>query len=205
MNISNIVKNYIERNPSIKHSVINNLINYSKLARLIEKENNIKAFDAILIAIRRYYQNNKNEKSSQKKIKEILEKSSLEIKNKIVAIVVEKNIHPDTIIELQKKSKKDRIYIIWGIDSTTLICSSEILPEITAKIKSRILSVIKDLIMVIIRSPPEIQNTPGVIGYIFSQLGSNEINIEETLSCWTDTIFVIKEKYLNKTIEILKF
>ena len=61
-NITKITENYIRTHPAIKQSIKNNIINYSKLARLISKEKNIKNFDAILIACRRYYDKIKKSK-----------------------------------------------------------------------------------------------------------------------------------------------
>jgi hypothetical protein len=32
-----------------------------------------------------------------------------------------------------------------------------------------------------------------------------EINIVETMSCWTDTIFIVDEKDIEKSVKILSF
>ena len=54
-------------------------------------------------------------------------------------------------------------------------------------------------------SAKQIETTSGVISYLYSLLGENNINILETLSCWTDTIFLVEEKDLSRVMEFLRF
>ena len=56
-----------------------------------------------------------------------------------------------------------------------------------------------------IKSPEDIETTPGAYAYLCSLFGENNINIVETLSCWTDTIFLIKEEDAGKVINLMKF
>ena len=56
-----------------------------------------------------------------------------------------------------------------------------------------------------IKSPKEIEQTAGIMGYLCSLLGENGVNIVEEMSCWTDTIFLVQEKDLGKVMELLKF
>ncbi|HDO19617.1 MAG TPA: hypothetical protein ENG74_02695 [Thermoplasmatales archaeon] len=62
----------------------------------------------------------------------------------------------------------------------------------------------KGLALIIIRSPKDIENTPGVLSYIYSLFAENGINIVETMSCWTDTILVVDEKDVARVMEFLK-
>ena len=71
--------------------------------------------------------------------------------------------------------------------------------------RNKILKENKNLVEVILKSPKQIETTTGVISYLYSLLGENGINIYETLSCWTDTIFLIEEKYLSRVVELLMF
>ena len=49
------------------------------------------------------------------------------------------------------------------------------------------------------------ENIPGIIAYLSTLLAENGINIIETMSTWTDTLFVIAEKDIAKVIELLRF
>ena len=55
-----------------------------------------------------------------------------------------------------------------------------------------------------IKSPKDLENTPGVNAYIFSLFGEHGINIVEQMSCWTDTIIVISEDDIPAVMKFLK-
>ena len=63
----------------------------------------------------------------------------------------------------------------------------------------------KNLAEITIKSPKEIETTPGTYAYLCSLFGENNINIIETLSCWTDTIFLVKEEDVGKVMGLLRF
>src|SRR3989338_835970 len=63
----------------------------------------------------------------------------------------------------------------------------------------------KNLAEITIKSPKEIETTPGTYAYVCSLFWENNINIVETLSCWTDSIFLIKEEDVGKAINLLRF
>jgi len=205
MNYSKVAEEYISKNPSIKDSVTLGIVNYSKLARLIGKEYNLDAFEAILIACRRYFDKHSKDDLRQTKILKILKNSKLEIKNKIMVIVLSSSISKDSLFDIQKKAKNENMHIIWGSDTITLITSETYEKSLKKVLGKKVISISKDLIQILIKSPEEIEDTPGVLGTIFSLLSSNDINVVESMSCWTDTLYVIAEKDLTKTMEILKF
>ncbi len=209
MNTQKAVENYIAEHPSIKDCLKKGLINYSKLSRLIADKLKIKkksSFDAILIACRRYYDKIKKEKTLEAEIIDVVKKSKLEIKNKVVAIVIEKKAYFDNILTLEKeiKKKNEPFHIVEGSDSYTVITTSDFLDKIKELFKHNIKKINTDLIEIIIKSPRQIESTPGVISYLYSLFGENGINIVETMSCWTDTIFLIEQKDFEKVSKILK-
>jgi len=209
-NITKLAEKYISEHPSIKDALKKGMINYSKLARQIANDVNIdlkKNFDAILIACRRYYRKIKEEIVLEKKIIEILKESKVEVKNKIIAVVLEKNIYLDNLLGLEKeiKKKQEDFHIIEGANAITIITTEEFLDEIRRLFKNKILKENKQLAVIIIKSPKEIESTSGVISYLYSLFGEHGINITETMSCWTDTIFVIKEEDVGKAMGILRF
>ena len=209
MNITKLAEKYILNSPSVKNALKKGLINYSSLARQIVKDNNLgkKNFDAVLIACRRYYQKIKLEASNEEKILEILKKSKLETKNKMMAVVLEKDIYMPNLISIENSVKKQNgiFRIIEGASAITLITSEEFLSEINKLFKNKIIRKNLSLVEVILKSPKEIETTAGVISYVYSLFRENNINIYETLSCWTDTLFLIQEKDFNRVMELLKF
>jgi len=56
-----------------------------------------------------------------------------------------------------------------------------------------------------LKSSEDLEKTPGVIAYLSTLLAENGINIIETMSTWTDTLFVIAEEDIAKVMELLRF
>ena len=209
-NITKLTEQYISEHPSIKDALKKGLINYSKLTRQIADELDIdlkKNFDAILIACRRYYRKVKKEETLEKGILDILKRSKVEVKNKIIAVVLDKSIFFESLLNLGKEIKKkgDIFHIIEGTSAITIITSEEYADKIKKLFKNKIIKLNDKLVEITLKSPTEIENIAGVVPYLYSLFGEHGINIVETLSCWTDTIFVVEEKDIAKVMEVLRF
>jgi len=209
-NITKLTENYILQHPSIKDCLKNGLINYSSLSRQIASELNLnlkKNFDAILIACRRFKRKLKKEEIFENKILKILKESKIEIKNKIIAVVLEKDIFFGDLINLEKELKKKReiFRVIEGVSAITIITTEEFFELIKKYFKNKIILENRNLAEITIKSPKEIETTPGTYAYLCSLFGENNINIVETLSCYTDTIFLIKEVDVGKVMGLLRF
>jgi len=209
VNITRLTENYIAEHPFVKDCLKKGLINYSSLTRQICFDLNLskKNFDAVLIACRRFYRKIKTEATTEKKILDILKNSKIEVKNKINAIVLEKDIIVPNLLDIEKEAKKslETFHIIEGTSAVTIITSEEFGKKVKKVFKNKIIKENTNLVEVILKSPKQIETTSGVISYIYSLLGENGINILETTSCWTDTIFLVEEKDLSKVMEFLRF
>lgn len=209
VNITKLTEDYIAEHPFVKDCLKKGLINYSSLTRQICIDLNLhkKNFDAVLIACRRFYRKIKTEATTEKKILDILKNSKIEVKNKINAIVLEKDIIVSNLLDIEKEAKKllETFHIIEGTSAITIITSDEFSKKVKKVFRNKIIKENTNLVEVILKSPKQIETTAGVISYIYSLLGENNINIFETLSCWTDTIFLVEEKDLSKVMEFLRF
>ena len=114
---------------------------------------------------------------------------------------------PKSLTDLENKAKKagEVLHIIEGVSAMTLITVEELSKEIRSLFRNFIIRENKELVEVILKSPKEIEQTAGIMGYLCSLLGENGVNIVEEMSCWTDTIFLVQEKDLGKVMELLKF
>ncbi|MBI2650286.1 ACT domain-containing protein [Candidatus Woesearchaeota archaeon] len=209
-NITKLTENYILEHPSIKDCLKNDLINYSSLSRQIASELDLnlnKNFDAILIACRRFKRKLKKEEIHENKILDILKGSKIEIKNKIIAVVLEKDIFFGNLLNLEReiKKRKEIFRVIEGISAITIITAENFLDLIKKYFKNKIMLENKNLAEITIKSPKEIEATPGTYAYLCSLFGENNINIVETLSCYTDTIFLVKEDDVGKVMGLMRF
>jgi len=201
---------YIKQHPDIKNCLKRGIINYSSLARLIAKNLDIEkktSKEAILIASRRFHDKLKKEQDYEKKIRYILSKSEIQIKNKIVSLILEKSINLEYIDDIQKTIRKESgtFYLLEGSDNYTIITQEKYAGPIETRLKLKIIKKEEGLVLIDLKSSKDIEEVPGVLAYITSLFSENGVNIIEFLSCWTDTLFVIDEEDLNKTINFLKF
>ena len=208
--ITKLAEEYISNHPSVKDCLKNDLINFSSLSRQIAEELDLnlkKNFDAILIACRRYQRKLKNGEVLENKILKILKNSKIEIKNKVIAVVLEKDIFFGTLQNLEKdiKKRKEIFRIIEGASAITVITTEEFLEAIRKYFKNKIIVENTGLAEIIIKSPKEIEEVSGTYAYLCSLFSENNINIVETLSCWTDTIFLVDEKDTGKVMGLLRF
>ncbi|MGV8086270.1 MAG: hypothetical protein ACP5N1_01440 [Candidatus Woesearchaeota archaeon] len=209
MNLSKDTEDYIKQHYSTKDALKKGIINYSKLARKIILEKKLKKsnFSAIVVALQRFERKLKTNNNFEKNIIELLKDTSIETSTKILVCVIEKNISIQNLILLEKdiKDKKGYITIIEGVSATTLITPQIFESLVTKYFKNEIIKKRTNVVEVVLKSSEKLENTPGVVGYLYSLFADNEINILETMSCWTDTIFIIEEKDLSKTIKMLTF
>ena len=182
------------------------MINYSSLARQISKELKIEkktSIEAILVASRRFQDKLSKEKVYEKKIKELLHNSEIEIKNKIVVFIVKKSINQELFQKIQ--SEAGLFSVLEGSTSYTVITQEKNASQLEKKLKGFIIKSTKDLALINIKSGKDIENIPGIIAYLTSLFAENGVNILEFLSSWTDTLFVIDKKDVNKVLEFLEF
>ena len=210
MSITKLAENYILEHPSIKDCLKNGLINYSSLSRRIISDLNLSPkenFDAVLIACRRLKRKLKKEEIFEDKLLAILKKSSIEIKNRIIAVVLERDIFFDNLISLEKeiRKRKEIFRIIESISAITIITTEDFLDLIKKYFKNKIILENRNLAEITIKSPKEIEIIPGTYSYLCNLFGENNINIVETLSCYTDTIFLVNEEDVGKVMGLLRF
>jgi len=207
---SEITIEYIQEHPYIKNCLQKGLINYSSLARLISNELKIEkksSKEAILVAARRFQEKLEKWLNFEHKIKSLLSKSEISIKNKINVLILNKNIDLEYITKIQKISQSELglMYVLEGTDNYTIISQEKYANYFYKRFETRIIKHHKDLAIIYFKSPEEIEKITGVISYLTSLFAENGINILEFLSCWRDTIFIIDKKNINKAIDLLNF
>jgi predicted regulator of amino acid metabolism with ACT domain len=113
----------------------------------------------------------------------------------------------EKLLEMEKKTRKtaDPFYAIEGTKVFTIILSEKYLDDFKKLFGRNILKTSKNLTMITIKSPTDMENTPGVIAYITSLFSEHGINIVETMSCWTDTIFIVTEQDMPVVMQFFNF
>jgi aspartokinase len=66
-----------------------------------------------------------------------------------------------------------------------------------------ILEIENGLAAIIVQSPEDIIKTPGCAIAFYNQLARRHINVEDTVSCYTDTIVLVKMEQVGKAFNAL--
>lgn len=192
-NISELVWLYIKRRPILKASIKENIVNFSSLARKISIElfGNTKKVNAIKMALVRHSKKLfQIQENLEDQILNVLRKSSLTIKTKVSVLISSREI----------PSLKYLSYVESSGTITYIVEDNEL-----EKIKKSKFSLNTEttLNLIVVHSPPSIEETPGVISYLIDSLSSEGINIVEFVSCYTDTLLVIRQADTSRAQEIL--
>lgn len=180
MSVREEVENYVEKRPYIQEALAEEIVNYSALARKIEPEIE-GGFEAIKMALRRYQEEMQGQrKQRQEDITQVLGETAVELKNNI------KVCKTDELSDAEIYAKTENGYTL--ILDNGEECSGE---------------VIEDQVVVTLKSPNSLEDTPGVLAYILSILAGREINLTEVISCREDTHLIIDEGDATETFQLL--
>lgn len=183
------VKDYISRKPFIANALQREIVNYTALARVIKKEIKTGSIEAIKTAIIREKDNIAKEKElKEEKIFSLLRNTKINLQDKISVIISQKQLDIPHIIAADLGER-----LVYIVDQTQ-----------NYKLKKKNIKVEKDLVALILKSPEEIEDIPGVVAFISQLLASKNINIKHFLSCSTNTTIILEFKDALKAFSLLE-
>ena len=200
------VREYIASHPSIADALKMDIVNYSALARKVCKELGIRREEAVLAACRRYPVE-KLRGFSEDAVRRMLGRSRVETRTKVATVILVEGVDVlqrlgDVVEELLDENKECRL--IQVSQGTVIIVDDDSVSRVTRKLRpEHIVSVTRGLVEIAVTSPESIETTPGIMAFLYGSLSSNGINIVETMSCYTDTIFIVEPENMMRAFEVL--
>lgn len=192
--VSELVWLYVKRRPFLKEILREKIANYSALARKISIEafGSKKYQNAIKMALVRMADRMREKgEDLEGKILHVLKKSAISIRSKVAVIIASREIeHLKYLSYVESK------------DTITYIIEEKELEEV-GKSKS-IINTETNLNLITIHSPPTIAETPGVISHVLDALTGEGINVTEFVSCYTDTLLVVKQADTARAYQMLE-
>ncbi|UCC91557.1 MAG: ACT domain-containing protein [Candidatus Aenigmatarchaeota archaeon] len=180
---------YVKGKPYLQDALEKGVVNYSALARVIDREMGEEDFDAVKAALRRLKERlGKERRNVEQKVLKVIKASRLEMRDKIAVIISNKKL--DIPVIAVAKSASGYTYIV----EEDMVERSEY---------KDFLKIQKNLSMITIISPESLEDTPGVLAYLLSSLAAENINVVEFVSCYRDTLLVFKNADITKAFEIL--
>ncbi len=198
---------YIDTHPSIKDCVSKGLVNYSALARKIMKDIDVNNEEAVMIACRRYASKLGTTSNHEMDILSVLKDSRLEMRTK-TCIITAKNdwsvLHKMDNLFKDLWNENSIMQVVQSASAVTIIADKMLKDRIMDTVgRFNIIKVRENLVEIVVKSPEKIVETAGVIAYLITNLSDAGINIEETVSCYTDTIFIVGEEDMINAYSVL--
>jgi len=205
--ISKTVQNLIDEDLSLQDALQRDYGNYSAIARMLmpkvkEAVNSDVNLESVITSVKRA---KANYTILQGKITRVVAGSVLNIRTDMAKVSVEK-----TKKNLEKIRKSlatfsgEFLQVIEGNSVVTLISDLNSFNKISSIFtKNDVIDQKQNLATVIIRSPDEIIDTPGCVQAFYNAVSRRHINIEETMSCYTETIIVLAMEDVSKAFAAL--
>jgi hypothetical protein len=174
--LSKQVEDYLKKKPFALEAVSQGIVNYSALARKICKELDYSSFDSVKVSLIRLSEKLRKKRiSREKQAINLLSDSNFSILNKVLAVHSDKELDVKSIAF--SNSPSGFVYFV----------------EENNENLERFPNAQKNFVIINIKSPIEIETTPGVMSFIFSVLAEEDINVFHVVSCREDTFLVISD------------
>ena len=187
MTVAQNVRNHLKNKPYLLEALEKGIVNLSELSRQIQKEISTEDTSAVKAALRRYSEElQKHKQKREEKVLHLLKRSSIAIYDRKSVMITAQEIANKTGMKVDLLGK-----FVYLLDR------NELPDRINALVKH------ENCTMIVIHSPEELENTPGVVAFLATLLAEQNVNIVEFISCWTETIMVVEKKDSLKTYEVL--
>ena len=205
--IAKTVQNLIDDDLSLQDALQRDYGNYSAIARMLlpkikESVNSEVNLESVITSVKRA---KTNYTILQGKITRVVAGSGLNIRTDMAKVSVEKT--KDNLEKIRKTLATfsgDFLQVIEGNTVVTLISDLNSFNKISSIFtKKDVIDQKQNLSTVIIRSPDEITSTPGCVQAFYNAVSRRHINIEETMSCYTETIIVLAMEDVSKAFAAL--
>jgi aspartokinase len=205
--ITETVREIVSSDLSFQDSLQRDYCNISALARIMKPQidqmlSKNTSIESIITALKR---SRYEYDVRQKPISSILAASTITVNTDVAKVSARKS--KKTIEKVAKamiQGVGNFISISESIMSITLVFDDLLLQDVKVMFASDdILEIENGLAAIIVQSPEDIIKTPGCAIAFYNQLARRHINIEDTVSCYTDTIVLVKKEQVGKAFNAL--
>ncbi len=205
MNITQITHQYVRQDGAVLDCISRGLLNFSALAREICERKNLEAFDAVLMACRRFPKEAGTRSERDRQISELIRSSKIVLRSKMIVATIDKASVLQRALSLQQLiyKRKGDFKLIEGEETLTIVTNEEYLSTIRETFGRSVKDVGTNLVQITMVFSEKLVTTVGVCAYVYQLFADSGINLREEMSCWTDVMVVIDEHNMAKAMEIL--
>jgi aspartokinase len=210
VSVTRAVRDEVGSDLSIQDAIARDYVNLSALARLlvpkVAARTGRKVKDVKEVGISTALKRLKSSYSPGSiKVSKVIAKSVVNVRTHVSRLSVEKTRRSlQTVSTLLSDYNEDFIQVSESLSSITLIFDQRLHGRVKRALAgAELLQEGEEGAAITVHSPREIITTPGCISSFYNQLSRRRVNVEDTVSCYTDTIMVVDMKDASRAFEAM--
>lgn len=211
ISVASVVRGIVLSKPFLRECLAEGIINYSALSRAISEDLRVRGVEASHAAVKMALIRVRSEiieesKKLERKLKRVLGSTVLQLQSDLTVFTVKKHNIVPKLPEIIKSMEIARFFqVLQGINTFTFIVSREDIDRLTSNInKDDVIETLENQSAIVLVSPREIVETPGIVAFISSILYENDINITQVVSCYNDTIILVESTKAWEAFRVLE-
>ncbi|MDY6776448.1 MAG: hypothetical protein SV253_10340 [Halobacteria archaeon] len=204
MSLAQDCRDVVSRYPYMLDCLREGVVNYRALARKIKPEVEEEVggdvnIEAVTTALRRYGDELEDGVENVERVRKVLGGSRVSLRGNVVSFTATR------VGDLGIES--GFFHLVRGRSYTTVVTDDTYADEVREGIEDGEGEVVEerhDLTGIVVESPEEITDVSGVLSYMISRFMSEEINIVDITSCYTETIIVVERDDAVRALDLLE-
>jgi len=205
--VSKTLQHLIDNDLSLQDALKRDYANYSAIARILKPKveetlgRRVK-LESLITSVKRA---KTNYKSREENITRIIAESVIHLRTDVAKVSVEKiKRNLEMARKVLTNFPGEFLQVLEGVSAITLIFDQKLFNNVYPIFRKQdILDESQNLSAIVVQSPREIIDTPGCAIAFYNPVSRSHINIEETMSCFTDTILVLRMEDVGKAFTVL--
>lgn len=205
--VSKAVQHLIDNDLSLQDALQRHYANYSAIARILKPKveealsSKVK-LESIITSVKRA---RASYKPRLENMTRTIAESVIHLRTDVAKVSVEKTKKNLEIMRTAvTKFPGEFLQVSEGVSAITLVFNQKMFENVYSMFrKANIVDERQNLAAIVVQSPPRIIDTPGCAIAFYTPVSRRHINIEETMSCFTDTILVLRMEDVGKAFTAL--
>ncbi len=210
VSVTRAVMDEVSSDLSVQDAITRDYVNLSALARMlvpkVAARTKKKAKDVSEVGISTALKRLRGSYTANSpRVTKVLANSAVSVRTHVSSLSVEKTKRSlQTVSTLLSTYPNDFIQVSESLSSITLIFDQRLHAKVKRSLAgAEVLEEGEGGAAITVHSPKEITTTPGCISAFYNQLSRRRVNVEDTVSCHTDTIMVVDMKDASRAFEAL--
>jgi len=197
----------IERDPLLRECLARGLANISAVARhvaarIAEEEGEAPSLSSVKMAVSRLARQ-LEEAGGRARVEDVLARSALALQDRIAVVTLPLSRLTEAVQAAYELAPRSRfVQLVESTSAVTLMVAEEDLDHVLGLVGDP-LEVLRDQSAVIVVSPREIIETPGVVAFLTGYLAGYQVNITQIVSAYLDTIIVVSRRDAPRAYQAL--